>query len=55
MKKSVVISKDFYENVEIFSNLIIIALQESTSIPQLSVDGFLMRVHLLTRNKLEID
>ena len=52
-KKTVKISKNFNENIEEISELIIEALIKSSSIPQLSADDFLVRLHMVVRDKLE--
>lgn len=51
----IVITDDFNENIEAKSELIVIALAESSSIPQLAVDDFLVRVHLRCRDMFEVD
>ena len=53
-KKTVNITKDFNENINEVSKLVICALKKSTSIPQLSADDFIVRLHLAVRNKVEM-
>ena len=53
-KKTVVINKDFNENIEEIAELVVYALDKCTSIPQLSVDGFIMRLHFAVKDKLEM-
>jgi hypothetical protein len=52
-KKTVVINKDFNENIEEIAELVVYALDKCTSIPQLSADAFIMRLGFLVRSKLE--
>ncbi len=49
------ITDDFNENIETISELILIALAESASVPQLAVDDFLVRAHLKCREMLQVD
>lgn len=53
-KKTVNITKDFNENINEVSKLVICALKKSTSIPQLSADDFIVRLHLAVRSKVEM-
>lgn len=53
-KKTVVINKDFDDNVEEIAELVVYALDKCTSIPQLSADGFIMRLGFVVRDKLEM-
>jgi hypothetical protein len=50
-KKTVVITNDFNNNIDEVSKLIVNALKKSTSIPQLSADTFMVRLHLAVRIK----
>ena len=52
-KKTVNITKDFDDNIEEIAELVVYALNKSTSIPQLSADGFIMRLKFAVREKLE--
>ena len=47
------ITDDFNENIETISELIVIALEESSSVPYLSADDFLVRTHMKCREMLE--
>ena len=49
------ITNDFNENIETICELIVIALEESSSVPQLSVDGFLVTAHMKCREMLEFN
>ena len=49
------ITDDFNDNIETISELILIALAKSVSVPQLAIDGFLVRVSLQCRDILEVD
>ena len=53
-KKTVVITNDFNNNIDEVSKLIVNALKKSTSIPQLSADTFMVRLHLAVKIKLEM-
>lgn len=52
-KKTVNITKDFDDNIEEIAELVVYALNKSTSIPQLSADGFIMRLKFAVREKLK--
>jgi len=47
------ITDDFNENIETISELIVIALEESSRVPQLSADDFLVRTRMKCREILE--
>ena len=49
------LTKNFNENIETISELIVLALVETSSVPQRSVDGFLVRAHMKCREMLEIN
>jgi hypothetical protein len=49
------ITNNFNENIETICELIVFALEESSSAPYLAVDGFLIRAHLKCREMLEFN
>jgi hypothetical protein len=43
------LTDDFNENVETIAEIIFLALDECSGIPELSVDGFCMKLHFTLR------